>query len=70
MTFYRSEAHIGELVKKVKADLDIHPQCVLAGEAVLSTARDRSKPIEYRRQLLLRFLNRGKVVHGSQREKF
>lgn len=57
MTFYRSEAHIGELIKKVKAEAEKHPKRQLTAQAVLSTARDKTKPIEYRRQMLLRFLN-------------
>ena len=60
MTFYRSEAHIGELGQKVKKEAERHPTRQLTAQAVLTTARDRTKPIEYRRQLLLRFLDKQK----------
>lgn len=65
MSHHTSESLICELSEKVRRTAERHPKQKLTVQAILKTASDRTKPVEYRKQLLLQFLNRHREVEDA-----
>lgn len=65
MSHHTSEKFILELSEEVRRTADRYPNQRLTAQAILATAKDRTKPVEYRKRLLLQFLNRHKEVEDA-----
>ena len=67
MSHYTSEKHIQELSDKVRSLSECCPKknSKMHAKAILATSSDTSLPVEYRKQLLLRFLKENKEVEGA-----
>ena len=66
MSHHTSESLIRELSERVRQTAERYPNQKLTAQAILKTASDRTKPVEYRKQLLLQFLNRHKEVEKCE----
>lgn len=65
MSHHTSESYILELAEKVRRFVENHPRYKTAAQVVLATSEDKSKPVEFRKQILLHFLNRHKEVDNA-----
>ena len=65
MSHHTSESYINELSEKVRLTAEHHPKRRLTAQAIIKAASDRTKPVEYRKQLLLQFLNRHREVEDA-----
>lgn len=65
MSHYTSETKIRELSEEVRRIGERYPKKAITAKALISTASDRTLPVEYRRQALLRFLNHHKEVKNA-----
>lgn len=65
MSHHTSESYINELSEKVRLAAEDHPKRRLTAQAIIKTASDRTKPVEYRKQLLLRFLKQHTEVESA-----
>ena len=65
MSHHTSESLIRELSEKVRLTVERHPKQKLTAQAIITAASDKTKPVEYRKQLLLQFLNRHREVEDA-----
>ena len=65
MTFHTSEMQINKLAERVRRVGERRPKQANAAKALVATASDRTLPVEYRRQALLRFLRHNEEVEHA-----
>ena len=65
MSHHTSESYIKDLSEQVRLVAKRNPQKRLHAQAVLDTVSDRAHPVEYRKQLLRRFLIQNKEVSNE-----